>query len=160
MPSAWATRRASQSNDTLAVETEQLPMGAINRRPSHGHRPNLPRYRSAVARRFCFESNEGSNSQLLRTERVEAEIADLSRPVPSGLHVARIPLDVEGYALCFLKKGGPAMWITLTACFACFAIGGYAGHYLGYRDGREEIQDELRDLLTSRWPIAEGQPRQ
>lgn len=40
------------------------------------------------------------------------------------------------------------MWITLTACFACFVIGGYAGHYLGYRDGREEIQDELRDLLN------------
>jgi hypothetical protein len=52
------------------------------------------------------------------------------------------------------------MWITLTACFACFLIGGYAGLYLGYCAGREEIQDEVRELLKRRWPIPEGRPRQ
>ena len=52
------------------------------------------------------------------------------------------------------------MWITLAACFACSLIGGYAGLYLGYCAGREEIRDEVRELLNRRWPIPEGRPRQ
>jgi hypothetical protein len=39
------------------------------------------------------------------------------------------------------------MWITLTACFACFLIGGDAGLCFGYCVGREEIRDEVRRAL-------------
>lgn len=49
------------------------------------------------------------------------------------------------------------MWITLTACFACFLIGGYAGLCLGYFAGTEVVREEVREFLNRRWPIAEGQ---
>lgn len=35
------------------------------------------------------------------------------------------------------------MWVTLTACFACFLVGGYVGLCLGYSAGREEVREVL-----------------
>lgn len=40
------------------------------------------------------------------------------------------------------------MWITLTACFACFVIGGYAGLCLGDCAGREVVREEVRQMLN------------